>query len=205
VSRRDIWKTIFERFDPERPAETEAAAWRADRPLSPREAIVKALDRPFGTPRVLLTGTTGTGKTTELLRIAEARAAKEFVVFLNLQRHFEEVVQDPAALQNVSAWEVCFLAGVALLRGAAERLGFSFPETHLRDLEQAWTALARSSKQVDAVPEVDVGKLAKAMVMAVSSGAPLVGGAPGAVVGAGLATLGAVTEAGKWLLPFGRK
>ena len=100
---------------------------------------------------------------------------------------------------------MCFLAGVALLRGAEERLGFTLPTAHLRELERAWVALARSSKQVNAVPEVDVAKLGKAMVMAVSSGALLVAGAPGAVVGAGLATLSAVTEAGKWSLPFGRK
>src|SRR5262249_26215071 len=139
MSRRKLWQTIFERFDPERPTESEPSDWRADRPLSPREAIVKALERPFGTPRMLLTRTAGTGKTTELLRIAEARASREFVVFLNLERHFHEVVQDPAALQNVSAWEVCFLAGVALLRGAEERLGFKFPEAHLRKLGRAWT------------------------------------------------------------------
>ena len=205
MSRRPIWQTVFERFDPERPAETDAPAWRADRPLSPTEAIVEALDLPFGTPRVILTGTMGTGKTTELLRISEKRAEKEFVVFLNLERHFQEVVHDPAALQNVSAWEVCFLAGVALLRSAEERLGFTFPEAHLRDLEQAWTALARSSRAIEVVPEVDVAKLAKAMVLVASTAAPLALGPPGVAATAGLAALGAAAEAAKWSLPFGRK
>jgi hypothetical protein len=205
MSRRGVWQEIFKRFDPERPAETDTPTWRADRPLSPTDAIVKALDRPFGTPRVILTGTTGTGKTTELLRIAEARADKEFVVFVNLERHFQEVVQDPAALQNVSAWEVCFLAGVALLRSAEERLNFTFPESHLRDLERAWAALARSSRQIETVPEVDVAKLAKTMVLLASKAAPLVLGPAGGAVEAGLASLGAVAEAGKWSLPFGRK
>jgi hypothetical protein len=199
MSRRAIWQTVFQRFDPERPA--EVPAWRVNRPLSPLGNISDALDFPEGTPHVLLTGTVGTGKTTELLRIAEARSAKEFVVFLDLERHFQEVVGDPAALEHISPWEVCFLAGVALLRSAEERLGFAFSEAHIRDLEQAWTAVAKSSKQVEVVPELDIAKLGKAMVLVASKAAPLAG----AAAGAGLSVLSAVAEAGRWSLPFGRK
>ncbi len=202
MSRRDLWEALFQRFDPEQPA--QQPGWRADRPLSPADAIGKALDRPFGIPHVLLTGTVGTGKTTELLRIAQARANKEFVVFLDLDRHFQEVVGDPAALQQVSPWEVCFLAGLALLRSAEENLGFSFPKDHLRDLEQAWSALAKASGEVEKALEVDAAKLAKSMVLLASSatvGAAL--GPAGAVATTGLSTLAAVADAGKWSLPLG--
>lgn len=202
MSRRDLWEALFQRFDPEQPA--QHPGWRADRPLSPADAISKALDRPFGIPRVLLTGTVGTGKTTELVRIAQARAAREFVVFLDLDRHFQEVVGDPAALQQVSPWEVCFLAALALLRSASENLGFSFPKEHLRDLEQAWSALAKASGEVDKAPEIDAAKLAKSMVLLASSavaGAAL--GPAGAVATAGLNTLTAVADAGKWSVPLG--
>src|SRR5262245_19375805 len=106
MSRRAVWEILMDRFDPKVPVRKEA--WRASRERSPAAAIVRSLDVPRGIPRVLLTGTVGTGKTTELLRIAEARTAKEFVVFLSLERHFHEVVGDLPALQNVSAWEVCF-------------------------------------------------------------------------------------------------
>ncbi len=203
MSRRDLWEALFQRFDPEVPA--QQPGWRADRPLSPADAIGKALDRPFGIPRVLLTGTVGTGKTTELLRIAEARAHKEFVVYLDLDRHFQEVVGDPAALQQVSSWEVCFLAALALLRSAEEKLAFSFPKEHVRDLEQAWSALAKASGEVDKAPEVDVPKLAQSMVLLASSaaaGAAVLGPA-GAVVGAGLTALAPVSEAMKWSVPLG--
>lgn len=96
MSRRPIWETIYKRFDPERPAEDKAT--RADRPLSPAEAIGHSLDMPIADSRILLTGTVGTGKTTELMRLAEAREGKEFVVFLDLERHFSEVVRDSPAL-----------------------------------------------------------------------------------------------------------
>ncbi|WP_437751198.1 hypothetical protein [Sorangium sp. So ce1389] len=201
MSRRPLWELLFQRFDPEQPA--ELPEWRALRPLSPAEAIGKALDRPFGIPRVLLTGTVGTGKTTELLRIAQARAPKEFVVFLNLERHFHEVVGDPAALQQVSPWEVCFLAGLSLLRSAEERLGFAFPEGHLRDLGKAWAALAKASGEVEKEPELDVAKLAKSMVLLASNTAKTAGGPVGAAVGTGLSALASVADAGKWSLPFG--
>lgn len=202
MSRRDLWQELFQRFDPEVPA--QQPAWRADRPLSPVEAIGNALDRPFGIPHVLLTGTVGTGKTTELLRIAQARAHKEFVVYLDLDRHFQEVVGDPAALQQVSSWEVCFLAGLALLRSAEEKLAFSFPKEHLNDLEQAWRALAKASGEVDKAPEVDVGTLAKSMVLLASSavGAAALGPA-GAAAAAGLSVLAPVPEAMKWSLSLG--
>lgn len=199
MSRRPLWELLFQRFDPEQPA--EQPEWRAHRPLSPAEAIGKALDRPFGIPRVLLTGTVGTGKTTELLRIAQARATKEFVVFLNLERHFHEVVGDPAALQQVSPWEVCFLAGLALLRSAEERLAFVFPESHLRDLGKAWAALAKASGEVEKAPELDVAKLAKSMVLLASSAATAAGGP--AAVGTGLSALASVADAVKWSLPLG--
>lgn len=202
MSRRDLWEALFQRFDPEMPA--QQPGWRADRPLSPADAIGKALDRPFGIRRVLLTGTIGTGKTTELLRIAQTRAHKEFVVYLDLDRHFQEVVGDPAALQQVSSWEVCFLAALALLRSAEEKLAFSFPKEHVRDLEQAWSALAKASGEVEKAPEVDVAKLAKSMVLLASSavgGAAL--GPAGAIAGAALSELAPISEAMKWSVPLG--
>jgi hypothetical protein len=204
MSRRDLWQRIFERFDPVLPA--EIPAWRADRPLSPFEDINRSLDRPFGIPRLLLTGTMGTGKTTELLRIAEARVSKEFVVFLDLVRHFQQVVGDEAALQHVSPWEVCFLAGIALIRSAEERLGFTFPPAHVEELKQAWVRLAQSSGEVPEEPALDIAKLTKSMVLLASTAAPtVVTGPAGAAVGLGLRALSATADAAKWALPIGLK
>lgn len=201
MSRRAVWETIFERFDPERPP--DMPAWRATRPLSPLESICEALDFPKGTPHVLLTGTVGTGKTTELLRVADARASKEFVVFLDLVRHFDQVVGDPAALHHVSAWEIVFLVGLAILRSAEEQLHFTFPEEHRNDLARAWLAAAKLAKAVETTPEVDVGKLAKSLVLVTSAAGAAVAGPPGAAAGAALGGLATLAESAKWSLPLG--
>lgn len=42
MSCRDLWEALHQRFDPEVPA--QQPGWRADRPLSPAEAIGKAVD-----------------------------------------------------------------------------------------------------------------------------------------------------------------
>ena len=190
MSRRAVWETIYERFDPLEPP--EQPAWHAARPSSPLARIEQALDLPRGTPHVLFTGTIGTGKTTELLRVAEARGSKEFVIVLDLERHFERVVGDAEALHHVSAWEVVFLVGLAILRSAEEKLGFTFPAEHRLSLETAWRAAAKLSKVSETTPEVDVGKLAKSLSLLVSAAAGPAGTA-----------LVALAEGAKWSLPIG--
>jgi hypothetical protein len=190
---RQVWQRVHERFDPQQPASDQK--WRVDRDESPAGVISETLDLPFGIPRALLTGTVGTGKTTELFRLAETRRDKELVVFLQLDRHFLEIVGDPAGLQTVSPWEVCFLAGLSIVR-AAEAVGFVLPEIHKRELAQAWQAAARAAG-ADHPAEVDVAKLTKQVAV-------LVSGAVGGPVGTGLQVLGAVADAGRWSLSFGR-
>ncbi len=141
MSSRDLWKTLYERFDPELPPRME---WRAPRPHSPAKRIGETLDRPFGTPLILLMGTVGTGKTTELLRVAEAREERELVVFLDLARHFAEVVKDPHALDRIDAWEVCFLAGLALVARFRARLNAELDPEMVKQLGFAWQKLAVS-------------------------------------------------------------
>jgi hypothetical protein len=194
MSRREIWQEIYQRFDVYE--YVTSARWRADRPMSPARQIIEDLSTPFASDaRILVTGTIGTGKTTELLRVAEARASHEFVVFLDLARHFDRLGRIEG-LQHVSQWEVCFLVGLALYRTAEEKLGFPFPRDMLKDLESAWTELARASGTPQP-SQLDMGKLAKAVVTA---GVAIVGGP--AAVGAGL---GAAAEAVRatWNLPMG--
>lgn len=203
MSRRPTWQQIYQRFDPE--LESVPSAWRADRERSPARAIRNALDRPpaRSQPHILLAGTMGTGKTTELLRLAEerARGGEEFVVVVDLVRHFHDVVGDVEALQHIASWEVCFLAGVALLRAAEEQLGYRFTPEQIKGLEQAWAAAAKAAKTEPAVPSIDVSGLARSMVLLASEAA-----APGStVVAAGLKLLGSTAGSVKWAIPFGRR
>ncbi|HSN97991.1 MAG TPA: hypothetical protein VLS89_06820 [Candidatus Nanopelagicales bacterium] len=199
MSTRDVWQQIFQRFDPEQPPPPE---WRADRERSPVQDITQALDRPFGEPRALLLGTIGTGKTTELLRIAEARAAigQEFVVFIDLVRHFGTVVGDVEALQHVSAWEVCFLAGLALIRAAEERLGYKLRDELVQGLAEAWKAAAKATRTTATEPQLDITGLAKSMVLLASTAA-----APQAApVAAGLKVLEGALGSVRWNVGIGR-
>ncbi len=196
----ELWPEIYRRFDPEEPG--VIPAWRANRPGSPTASILADLGLEVYTPKVLLTGTIGTGKTTELERIAEARAGQDFVILLDLYRHFHRVVGDVAALQKVTAWEVCFLAGLALVRAARERLGYEAREEMTQGLEEAWRKLAIAAK-VDAPAELDFAKLGKAMLVFASN---LAAPAVGTLAGATLTALSTATESVKtgWTLPFGR-
>lgn len=196
---RELWAEIGRRFDPEQPARPE---WRAQRDHSPAEDIGRALDRAGlfpATPRSLLSGTIGAGKTTELLYLAEQRAhaGKEFVIFLDLVRHFEDVVGDGAAIQQIRAWEVCLLAGLALVRAAEDRLGYRFEEGHTNELGDAWGALARASGSTPSGPELDVGSAARSMILLLSEVAAPAGGA---VVSGGLKLLSSAAGAVKWTL-----
>ncbi len=200
-----VWSEIYTRFDPE---VTEVdAAWRADRTHGPFRSIVERLDLQDDESKVLLTGTVGSGKSTELLRVAEARGDKEFVILLDLDRHFTHVVGDSSALRMVEAWEVCFLACVALVRAAREQLGFEVDKATLRDLETAWRQAATASQTPDP-GEVDVIGLGKSMFITASEGIVAAGHAVNPVAaGVGrvaLAALRALSDAAKWRLPMGR-
>ncbi|OJH34128.1 hypothetical protein [Cystobacter ferrugineus] len=200
MSRRDVWQELYQRFDPERPADSR---WRAERPHSPAGRIIQFLDMPFGDPRILLTGTVGTGKTTELLRMAEARKDRELVVFLDLARQFTEAVRDPAALDRISSWEVCFLAGVALIATAQQRLGYQFPEAYIEDLKTAWNALARATDTPPA--QLDIAALAKATLSVMATTVPaLVEGTTGMGLATGFTVTGGMVGAiTKWMAPLG--
>lgn len=196
MSRRAVWERLYERFDVDE--HVTDPCWRADRAVSPAAKIVEILASPFASDaRILVTGTAGTGKTTELLRVAAARASHELVVFLDVARHFERLGRT-AGLQHVSSWEVCFLVGLALCRAAEDRLGASFLEVSRKELESAWAGLARASGTPQP-RQLDVARLGEAIVAAgvVIIGDPA-GSAPGTVSRAAVEAARA-----SWNLPMG--
>lgn len=203
MSRRASWDEVTNRFAPDRLVEP---AWRAARDQSPATDILRGLTRPGTQLHVLVTGTVGTGKSTELLRMAEARRDRDVVVFLDLGRHFRDVVGDERALQNVSSWEVVFLAGLSVVRVFDEILGQKVPTALLDDLANAWKRLAQAT-DVKQPLQVDIGGLAKGMFVLGAGVAPALGitGVALAATTAGLAVLKEVAGAAKWNLPIGTK
>jgi hypothetical protein len=106
---------------------------------------------------------------------------------------------------------VCFLAGLALIRAAKDRLDYDFPPALLSQLADAWTDLARESHAPGSAPAtIDILSVVKSMTLAASSVAvPVVAAAgsagAGAVAAGGLKILSEIAGAGKWTLPFGKK
>jgi hypothetical protein len=209
---RTIWEDILNRF--QNYDRIVAREWRAERAESPAHAIIRLLKRPIKNhPKVLLSGTVGTGKSTELQRIAEeeAKDGSNFVIFLDLASHFHRVVGDIQALQQVSSWEVCFLSGLALLRAAKETLGYDFPPDQIAQLANAWTNIAKASQESSgALPSIDILSLIKSMTLKASKLLPVaasnMGMPPEAAlaIAGGLAGLSEIAGAGKWTLPIGR-
>lgn len=202
MSRRDVWEQIYRRFDPVEPAKDPA--WRAPRPHTPVERIARRLDLPFADPRILLAGTVGTGKSTELLRLREARAEKELVLLLDLHQQFS-VMGDGEAIQRVAAWEVVFLVGLAVLGAARETLAYPVPQQHIDDLQKAWEKVAEASEAPKST-EIDLGKVASGMVTAGSVLVPFLDLSPGAAVGAAVAVgaTKAIAEGIRRMVPIGR-
>lgn len=199
---RSFWQTVYERFDPEGPA--RPPAWRAERPYSPRASILAGLDRPFGTAKhYVVLGTVGTGKTTELLAIAQEQTRERMVVFLDVWRHFEERVGDPAALDHVQPWEILLLIGLSVYGSAQEVLGHAWSQEHLSPFERAVAAFHDSasaptsaSAGADAGLRVDLAKLAGNIAV-------LAGSAASGSAGAALVALGKAAGAGRWDFQLG--
>lgn len=200
--RRDVWEEIYRRFDPVEPVKDPA--WRAPRPHTPVDRIVRRLDLPFADPRILLAGTVGTGKSTELLRLREARETKEFVLLLDLHRHFAWM-GDGEAIQRVASWEVVFLVGLSVLGAARETLPYPVPQQHVEDLKKAWEQVAEATETPKAT-EIDVGKVASGMITASSVLVPALGLSGGAAAGvtAGIGATKAIAEGIRRMVPIGR-
>ncbi len=161
---REAWEHIHRRFDPMGPpAESQ---WRAERPHGPLRQISKRLDRRFQHHRILLSGTIGTGKSTELTALARARSADDFVVFLDVQRHLAEVLNDGEALQHIEAWELALLMTLAAFRAASDVLPDDWRCSSLGMLEDAWSQLLPSADTIR--DRAEIGQLVGSMALATS-------------------------------------
>ncbi len=187
MSGRLFWEVLWDRFDPGRPP--ERSAQRAPRTSGPAAALLRDLERPLGTPRLLLCGTPGVGKSTELMRVGEARGADDLVVLVDLATFFESAVGDVAALQRLTSWEIGLVIALALIHAGEGMPGFAWDPKLLTALGRAWKALAE--RVGDSEP--DVQALARRMPVLTSGGGR----------GAGLSAAGSPQQASSWPMGLG--
>ena len=199
MADRKIWKELWARFDPERPVAD--AKWRVAREHSPAAQICQDLSVPMGgTKRFLMLGSIGSGKSTELLAVAQQRGRHGPVVFLDLVDHFNQL-GDPQALQYVQSWEVLLLIGLSVYH-AADYYGHHWAKEDLGALQSAGEAFA-----VDAGngASFDVAKLSSSVAIMVGGVLGSLGRPVGTVVGAGLVLAGEAAGAGRWEFELGRR
>lgn len=193
-SLQRFWEAVYARFDPIEPVfEPKLRVPRVGE-YSPAEKVVPALLTPFETRRILVAGSIGSGKSTELLMIAERLAPKRVVVLFDLWRHMERSVKDAAAIEHLQAWELIGLVGLAVLRAGTERFG--------HDWGGADRALARalSAQSGDSGSQLDVAKLATGLAVTVGGALASAAGGPavGAGTAAGLQVLRSIGSAWSW-------
>lgn len=186
---QEIWAKVYERFEPEKPADKP---WRVERTYSPAKEIVRELARPMGGhKRFMILGGLGSGKSTELMGIAEARSGSGPVVFLDLVEHFEQRLGDIAALDRVQPWEVVLLVGLGVFAAAEEHFGHKWDKPLRNNFEAAGRKFAEIEGNKG---EFDLAKLASSV--AVLAGGALTAATAGtaALVGAGLIAVGEVAK-----------
>ena len=204
---RKFWDEIQEIFDPELPVEEPALFAERDREYNPLARLEKLLKRPTQLNcKYLVAGTVGNGKTSELNHLGVVLSKHRTIIQLDLWRHFQASVGDPAALSRLDPWELLGLLGLAIYRAGAERLGHTWKGE--QDTLQKVLEELRKVDQGDG-PSIDIPRLAKGMVVAASSAAgAVVGGLPGAlagskVAGTALTMLGATVDSTSWSWKIG--
>ncbi len=212
---RPFWERIERIFDVKRPAADPALF--AERPAKYNSLLRlgQKLRRPGrGTDgqysRYLVAGTIGNGKTSELYRLASHLTDTRLVIYVDLYRHFEQTVGDPAAMDRLEPWELLGLLGLVIVRAGEDRFGHEWGE-ELKRLGTALDDLRKSNDDEGA--SLDLASLARGIAVAAGgvAGAAL-GGPIGALVAgkigdtateAGLAVIKAAADATDWKWSIG--
>jgi len=197
-SLQRFWRAAYASFDPIEPVSDPDLRVPRDRAYSPAEGAVKSLLSPFDTRRILVAGSIGSGKSTELLFIAERLAPERVVVLFDLWRHMERSVKDAAAIEHLEAWELIGLVGLAVLRAGTERFGHQWQGKD-EDLAKALSAQSAGA-------EIDIAKLATGLAVTVGGALSATAGVTAAAtaISTGLEILEAAGSAWSWKIGLSR-
>jgi tetratricopeptide (TPR) repeat protein len=109
------WASVYQQFDPDRPAESPAE--RAERPYSPAERVARSVSRRDGPFHLFFTGTIGNGKTTELYEICRRVSGRLYEQALDIRSRLARAEPDRADHQRDLSVSLNKLADLHLALG----------------------------------------------------------------------------------------
>lgn len=198
------WRRVHKGFDPSVPAEGRQHVAR-DRYNPVTTEVCGQLRQPVLHQKIILAGGIGSGKSTELRAVLNDLHQDKDVLFLDLEDHYQQSVQDPYALGRIEAVELIGLIGLAVLRMGRESLQVQWGEHEAR-FGAALAALSRRPEQ-EQTPAVDLAKLVSGVGLLVGTalGDDGLGLLTAGAANQGVRTLTAVTDAWSWRVGlFGR-
>ena len=176
------WRALYNAFQPARPLEPSEMDLFVRRPGDVADGIARSLQLGLDTQgKWVVCGSTGCGKSTALVRLAQILAPDFAVVGIDLGRSVPRV-------DNLSGPEVLFLVGAAAIRAADELWGQAIAPARVEALARAFGGLLS-----DQARHVSVSDLLQGVALfAASLAAPGAGAVATAATGAARAVGGAL-------------
>lgn len=184
---RDAWRRLYKVCDPKERLHVDELNLFVERPDSVARKIANSLRSGFDEQgKWVICGSVGTGKSTELTKLAEILRESYLIVGVDLWRA-------SARIDEVSAAEILFCIGAAAVRTAESRFGHQVDPTLKKHLQTAFAGLLDDRHSVEVAELVEGVTLLAFDLLA-----------PGAVGAAKSAMKAARAATGAQVLPIGR-
>lgn len=181
---KKTWTRLHYLFDPTRQLTVDESHLYVQRPNSVSERLAAdILAGLYANTKWIVCGSKGSGKSTELVRLASRLRNERTVVAVN-------VAESVANINDVQPAEVLFLIGAAAIRTAKEDLGYELPEKLVKELREAFKGLLTKDNH-----SIDLGKVLEGVALFTANvAAPGVGAVAEVAKGAVTAVTGALGE-----------
>ncbi len=179
---KPTWARLHYLFDPIRQLTVDESHLYVERPSSASERIADdILAGLYADTKWIVCGSKGSGKSTELVRLASRLQNKRTVVAV-------DIAESVANINEVQPAEVLFLIGAAAIRTAKEDLGHDISDSLVHELRKAFEGLLTEDNH-----DIDLGKILEGVALfAANVVAPGVGATASAAKGAATTLTGAL-------------
>ena len=181
---KQTWTRLHYLFDPIRQLTVSESHLYVQRPHSVSERLASdILAGLYADTKWIVCGSKGSGKSTELVRLASRLQNERTVVAV-------DVAESVANVNTIQPAEVLFLIGAAAIRTAKEDLGYEVPAKFVQQLRDAFEGLLTKESH-----DIDLGKILEGVALfAANVGAPGVGAVAGAAKSVSTTATGALGE-----------